>query len=482
MLGALAAPLAQALLVVLFARPPGLRDITNIGLAVVGATFGVALLGAVPSGEGARLVLARPLPNVDVAFMLDPLGALAAALVLGLSAPQAMHAVGMMRARQSKAPSQLMALCALSTAAAVAVALSANLFSFFVCYQALIMTAFALVGHDGDERARRSAGIVLATLLVSSIVFFLPAMVWTYALTGTLDFRAGGVLVGRVGVLEANLLLVLFVLGLAVAGAPPLHRWLTVSSSAPHPALVSILAVAVLPAGGVGLLKVIAFVFGPALHDALIAARGFIAIAGVGMGVAALIALSKQDIRERLAYSCLAQALSVMVGALLALPAGLFASTLQIVALSSAAATLLMAAGTVWAVTGRETATQFAGLGRVMPWTFAAFAVAAASMIGMPPFAGAWAKLWLITAAAGSGLIWAAGLVSVAAVLTFTHLGPLAANALAARAPGDVYTRPDGASFLLVAPAVVCAAATLWLLVLADPLASFLSPVWTPQP
>ena len=101
-------------------------------------------------------------------------------------------------------------------------------------------------------------------------------------------------------------------------------------------------------------------------------------------------------------------------------------------------------------------------------------------MIGMPPFAGAWAKLWLITAAAGAGLIWAAGLVGVAAVLTFAALGPLAANALAGRAPTDAFRRPDGASIFLAAPIVIGAMATLSLLALADSLATFLSPVWTP--
>src|SRR5690606_40878959 len=69
-----------------------------------------------------------------------------------------------------------------------------------------------------------------------------------------------------------------------------------------------------------------------------------------------------------------------------------------------------------------------------------------------------WAKLWLITAAAGSGLVWAAVLASVAAILTFTHLGPLAANALAARAPTDAFKRPDGASILLAAPVILAAA------------------------
>ena len=210
--------------------------------------------------------------------------------------------------------------------------------------------------------------------------------------------------------------------------------------------------------------------------------RILIVVIGVSMCVAALIALSKQDVRDRLAYSCMAQALAVAMGTLLALPAGLFAAALQVVALACAAATLLMAAGTTDAITTRTSVADYPGLGRLMPWTFAGFAIASASMIGLPPFAGAWAKLWLITAAAGSGLIWAAALAAVAAILTFTHLGPLAASALAARAPTDAFKRPDGASLLLAAPVILSAAAALGLLVLADPLAAFLSPIWTPAP
>jgi formate hydrogenlyase subunit 3/multisubunit Na+/H+ antiporter MnhD subunit len=103
-------------------------------------------------------------------------------------------------------------------------------------------------------------------------------------------------------------------------------------------------------------------------------------------------------------------------------------------------------------------------------------------MIGMPPFAGAWAKLWLITAAAEAKVIWAAVLVGAGAALTFAHLAPLAAQAMIAPPPADAMRRPDGASVMLVAPVVLAAAATLLLLVLADPLAYFLMPLWTVAP
>lgn len=477
----LSAPLVQALLVLALARPPGLRDLVHVlGSATIAALAGY-LVYATGQGDSARIVLAQPLPNVELAFAVEPLGALAAAVVGGLGFLHAIHTSGMVRAIHQKAPARLMAFSALTTAGALAVMFSANLFSFFVAYQALALAAFPLIAHAGDDQARNAARLFLALLLGSSIALLLPAMIWTYTLSGTLEFHVGGVLAGRVDSVSANILLALFVLGIAAASAPPVHRWLTMSFAAPYPALVKVQALAVLPAGGIGLLKVFAYVFGSALLAAAPTTQILLGLCGVVMCAAALIALSKSDIRERLTYSLWAQALAAIIGGLLAAPAGLFAAALQIIATSCAATTLLMAVGTAAAVTGRNTVADYPGLGRVMPWTFAGFAIACASLIGMPPFSGAWSKLWLITASASTGVIWAAGLVAAAAALTFAHLGPLAANAFAGRAPTDAFKRPDGASILLVAPVILGAAATLGLLVLADPLASFLSPVWTPR-
>jgi multicomponent Na+:H+ antiporter subunit D len=476
----LAAPVLQGLLVLALPRPPGLRDVLYIGGALVTAIAAANLVDAAVHQQAARLVLARPLPNVDLAFVVEPLGALMGAVIGGLGVLHAVHSAGVVRAMHEKSPARMMACMALAASATMAVAFSANLFTLFVAYQALTLAVFPLVAHRGDEEARRAGRTFLATLLTASMGLFLPAMIWTYAITGALDFQPGGALAGRVDAITANVLLVLFVLGLGMAAIPPWHRWLPASSSAPNPALVTIQAVGVLPAGGIGLIKVAAFVFGPALQTAELAARGLIVLVGVGMCVSALIALSRQDVRERLAYSCMAQSLAVAMGTLLALPAGLFAAALQVVAVACAMTTLMMAVGTTAAVTGRHNVADYAGLGRVMPWTFAGFALGSASMIGMPPFAGAWAKLWLIAAASGAGLVWAAALAGAAAVLTFVHLGPLAANALAGKAPTDAFKRPDGASILLAAPVILSAAATLWLLLLADPLASFLSPIWTP--
>ena len=472
-------PVLQAVLVVVLARPPGLRDVVHIGFSLAVAVAAAFILDAAIHHQSARIVLARPLPRVELAFVIEPLGALMAMVIAGLGVLHAVHASGMARAAQERAPARMMAAIALGYAAAIGAALSANLFSFFVAYQALTLATLPLVEHNDDDAARRAARGYLGALLTLSIGLFLPAMVWTYAVAGTLEFHQGGILAGHVDPVTANVLLFLYVLGAPMTALPPGHRWLPLSSGALNSALVSIQATCVLPVGAIGLLKIAYYVFGPVLHQAVFASTALIVLAGISMCAAALVALSKQDLRERLAYSAMAQSMAAVIGALLAAPEGAFAAVLQLLALTCSAATLMMACGNMFAATGWRNAADTPGLGRRMPWTFAAFAIGAASIIGMPPFAGAWAKLWLITAAADTNYVWAAVLAGVAAILTFAHLGPLAITALVAKAPTDPFKRPDGASILLVAPAMLSAFATFGLLVLADPLARYLAPLWS---
>ncbi|MES1156198.1 MAG: proton-conducting transporter membrane subunit [Alphaproteobacteria bacterium] len=474
----LAAPLAHAFCVYVFSRPPGLRDVVHIGFSALIAAATFVIVGEVSLRHHARIVIAQPLPHVDLAFAIEPLGALIAATMAALGVLFAAHTAGMVRATGEPAPARLMAEIALASGAALAAAFAANLFTFFVALQALALATYPLAAHGGDQKAQSGARAYLATLLVASAGLLLPAMVWTYALSGTLDFRPGGVFTAHVDPLAANVLLALFAFGVANTALPPLHRWLISSSGAGYSALVSIQALAVLPVGVMGLIKISAYILGPVQGEAVFVRQGLLALAAVSMCAAALIALSRQDLRERLAFSTMAQSMAAAMGVLLALPAGLFAAALQLIAMMSAAATLLMAAGATYAATGRREARDYAGLGRLMPWTFAGFALAAASMVGMPPFSGAWAKLWLITAAADAGLPWAAALAGLATVLTFAHLGPLTGNAVAAPPPADAFKRADGASIMLVAPVVLSGAATLLLLVLADSLSRFLAPLW----
>ena len=76
------------------------------------------------------------------------------------------------------------------------VAFAGNMFTLFVFYEVLTLSTYPLVTHAGTDEAKRGGRVYLGLLVGTSIGFLLLAVVWTWWLAGTLDFRQGGVLSG----------------------------------------------------------------------------------------------------------------------------------------------------------------------------------------------------------------------------------------------------------------------------------------------
>jgi multicomponent Na+:H+ antiporter subunit D len=473
----LAAPFAQALLLIVVAASPALRDLFNIALSAVTAVLAWRLVMLTANGQAPSLFVSTPLPGADFAFRAEPLGLIVAATLATLGALNAIYATGYLRAMETKAPARLMAFVALSLGCAIAAASARNLFTFFVCYVALIVVSCPPIAHGG---ARAAAGRYLAILLSAAILLLFPAIVWTYAAAGGLDFRLGGLLPQSMAPMEASALLLLFAFGFAATALFPLHRWVADAVEAPTPAAGLIHGVTVSAIGGLGILKVSYFVFGPTMAQARDGAMVLLALSLAGAVAASLVALSKQDIKQRLAYSTMAQAGLVTASAMIALPAAAFAGAFAIVAHALSKTSMFFTAGALEAATGRTRTDELAGLGRRMPWAFAAFAFASLSLAGAPPLAGAWSLMWLIAGAGQAGLLWAAGLALLAALLSFAAFGPLAARALFGQAPAHPFDRPDAASAFVIAPTAISALVTLLVLFVVDAFALFLGPGLSP--
>lgn len=474
LLGFLIAPFAHCAAIGLASPSPILRDAVNIVFAIAYAGIALTLAVQHDSGYIAYLWLAQPLPTADFAFAPEPLGLVAAATFAVLGALNAPFAAGYFRAMGDPAPARAQIWIALSIGFACAAALAANLITFLLCYQALIVSSFPLTAHRGDADSRRSGRVYLAVLLTSTVALLLPAMAWTHALAGRLDFVGGGLLAGRIGAGDADVLLGLFAFGFAGAALMPLHLWLPAAMRAPAPAAGVVHAVAVASVGALGLFKTCALIFGGAMSVAVIARPTLLILAMAGACFAALLALSKDNLKLRIGYSTIAHVALCTAGAMLASPLATFAAAFQIVAHGLAKASLMFTAGAVEAVTGRTRASELSGLGRRMPWAFFAFALAALSLSACPPLAGAWPLLWLSASADHAGMVWAAAWLLISSLLNFAVFAPIAGKALFGPAPQHPFDRPDAASPVLILPVAIAGLALIGLLFLIDPLSRFL--------
>ena len=417
---ALAVPSAGAGLIALLRRSPNAREAAS--LVTAGALFAVVfrIYGAVNGGDRPGIVLAEPIPGIPIALEAEPLGVLFALIASFLWIVTTIYSIGYMRGHHEKNQTRFYLFFAVAIASVMGVAFAGNLFTLFLFYEVLSLSTFPLVTHSGSDAARKAGRVYLGILFTTSIVFQLLAIVWTYAIAGTLDFQEGGILSGRAAGAVVPVLLALYVFGIGKAAVMPFHRWLPAAMVAPTPVSALLHAVAVVKAGVFSVLKVVVYVFGIDFIAEAGASAWLMWAAAATIILASLVAFARNNLKVRLAYSTVSQLSYVVLGALLANHMGVIGGGMHIAMHAFGKITLFFCAGVIIISTNRTEISQMKGLGRKMPVTFGAFFVGALSIVGLPPTGGAWSKWFL-----GLGSL-EAGQAGLVAVLMLSSLLSLA--------------------------------------------------------
>jgi multicomponent Na+:H+ antiporter subunit D len=428
-------PCLGALGIALASRWPRLRDAIGWLAAFAFLAAVVAQAGPVMDGQGARQVLWEWMPGLRIAFGVEPLGLLFALIAASLWPVAMLYAQRYMREMGYRHLGRFFACYALAIGSAAGVAFADNLFTLFVFYEVLTLSTYPLVTHAGTDNARRGGRTYLLYLLGSSICFLLVAIVWTWSAAGTLDFRPGGILPGSMDPHWLPLLAGLFVFGIGKAAVMPMHRWLPAAMVAPAPVSALLHAVAVVKAGVFAVLKVAVYVFGIDLLGESGAGVWLSWMAAFTIVAASLVAMTQDDIKARLAYSTVAQLSYVVLGAMLATPLAIVGATMHLAMHAVAKITLFFGAGAIRVEHGYTRVSQLDGIGRTMPFTFAAFTVGTLSIVGLPLFGGMWSK-WYLMAASLQAHEW----VLVAALVLSSLLNVIYLLAIPFRA----FFRPPG--------------------------------------
>jgi multicomponent Na+:H+ antiporter subunit D len=417
-LAALIVPLAGALLIGLTGRvSPNLRETVTLTTAGLLIFFVWSLLPTVYEGGRPGLQLAEVLPGIEIAFRVEPLGMMFAALASGLWLVNSIYSIGYMRGNNEKKQTRFYVMFAVSLAATMGIAFAANLFTLFLFYEALTLSTYPLVSHKGDRATVKSARVYLGILISASIGLLLPAIIWTYSVTGTGDFTMGGILEGHVEGPAVGLLLGLFVFGAAKAAVMPVHRWLPAAMVAPTPVSALLHAVAVVKAGVFTITKVIVYIFGIDFLFSEPSSGWLFYAAAFTIVAASLVALRQQNLKRLLAYSTVAQLSYVVMAAAILKPLSEVGAAIHMLAHAFGKITLFFAAGAIYTASKKTELSQLRGIGRRMPITMTAFTIGALSMIGVPPTAGFVSK-WYILA----GAFQADNYVALATIILSTAL------------------------------------------------------------
>lgn len=428
-------PFVGALVIPLCHKFPNLRETVTLVTAGAACLLVFGLLGPVLDGARPEVQIADVAPGLAIAFKVEPLGLLFALVASTLWIVNSIYSIGYMRANEEPRQTTYYTCFAIAIGSAIGIALAKNLFTLFLFYEILTISTYPLVTHRRDAEAVRAGRVYLSLLLGSSLILFLPAIVATWVLAGTLDFTPGGILDGKVSAAVMTVLLALYIFGIGKAAVMPGHFWLPAAMVAPTPVSALLHAVAVVKAGVFTIVKVAVFIFGIETLSAMGQSTWLTVVAGTTVIAASIVALRQDNLKRRLAYSTVSQLSYIVLGVAILTPISVVGAIIHLAAHAVSKITLFFAAGSLYTAAHLTEISQLDGVGRRMPWTMGAFAIGALAMIGVPPTAGFLGKWFLLAGGMESHNWLAVGVIVISTVLNAGYYLPIVYRAFFRPAP-----------------------------------------------
>jgi len=410
-------PMIAAPCIFIFGKRPNIREGTTLLAAVIQFAIIISMAPVITDGGVITFRIIDIGAGIELGYRVDAFGLIFAITSSFLWILVSLYSIGYMRSLQEHAQTRYYFMFALAIFSAVSIALSENLVTFYIFYEALTLSTYWLVAHHEDQEAFAATRKYLVYLL-SSGWFLFAAVVLTYAITGTTRFADGGILSSASASGSTLIVLfVLFALGSIKAAWMPFHSWLPSAMVAPTPVSALLHAVAVVKAGVFGFVRIVCHVFGIELIGELGIGLWLGAVASITMILGSFFAIGEDNLKRRLAYSTISQLSYILFGVALLSPFGIKGAMVHIPFHGFMKITLFLCAGAIMVVTGKKEISQMAGVGKQMPVTMLAFTIGALGMCGAPPVSGFISKWFL-----GLGTIQAGALIFLVVILVSSLL------------------------------------------------------------
>ncbi len=345
---------------------------------------------------------------------------------------------------------------------------SATLLQLFLFWEATTLCSWALIGFYDREHGALAAARKAFLMTASGGLCLLGATLALLALTRSVGFDAFALLPDALRAVAGPLLLGLLLLGAwAKSAQVPFHTWLPDAMAAPSPVSAYLHAASMVNAGVYLVLRVVTA-----------AAPTGAVPGGIGLLIGLMAALTlvvsvaqfffQDDLKRLLALSTISHLAYVMLGAALGVAGSgraVQGAALHILAHGAGKGLLFLSVGTLSFAAGTRRIADLSGVLRRSPVTAVTFLVGALTVTGVPPFAGFWSKLLIVSGAAqlgGWGVGVAALLVaeSVVAFAWFLWIGQKVFLGPPSPAAQSMAPLPRAMAVALVFLAVLCLAVT----------------------
>ena len=351
--------------------------------------------------------------HVEMSFVYDQLSALFVLLITGVGTLIHIYSIGYMAEDERRR--RFFAFLNIFIAAMLTLVLAGDYLVLFLGWEGVGLASYLLIGfwqHKPSAAAAAKKAFVVNR--VGDIGMALAIMLM-FAQFGTSAIEAvNAAAPGATDTVTTSLGLLLLLGACGKSAQVPLQSWLLDAMEGPTPVSALIHAATMVTAG------VYLIVRSSAIFDASEVARTAVVIVGlVTLLVGAWIGCAKDDIKKALAGSTMSQIGYMMLAAGLG-PAGYAFAIFHLITHGFFKANMFLGAGSVMhGMDDDVNMRHYGGITRLMPITFATFALGYLAIIGVPPFAGFWSKDKIIEAAFGENLWVGLGALLGAGVTAF---------------------------------------------------------------
>jgi NADH-quinone oxidoreductase subunit L len=330
-----------------------------------------------------------------IGFVLDPLAAAMLLMITLVGLCIFIFSIGYMS--EDKNFHRFFAYLSFFSGAMLGVVISNNLLLLFVFWELVGLASYLLIGFWIDRpSAAAAAKKAFITTRIGDMGFFV-GLLWLYQRSGTLLFynNGGGCLENAglilLGASATFIPLLIFCGAVGKSGQFPLHVWLPDAMEGPTP-VSALIHAATMVAAGVFLVARVYPLFAVGAVNGVTSSLTVVVWIGVTTALmASLIAIAQFDIKRILAYSTVSQLGLMMVSLGVG---GVAAGIMHLLAHGFFKALLFLGAGSV--IHGchhEQDIRKMGGLRRLMPVTFATYAIGMMALSGVPFFfSGAWTK------------------------------------------------------------------------------------------
>lgn len=431
-------------------------------LAAALAAFGFALPDALAG---------KPVTwNIGLlSLTMDGIGALLAAVVLGLSFLVTLFSIFYMRAEVGE--EKFYALLVAMTGTIVGLGFATDLFNLWVWFEAMAITSYMLVAFYRQQAASLEAGVKYLVQSASGSVLVLLGISLVLTQSGSLEFGAirAAVAQGMTPLYLASGALFLIGFGVKIA-LVPLHTWLPDAHSQAPSGISAMLSGVVIEAGLVALLRVLGILAGTANS------WGFylLGFGAFNMLLGNLMALRQDQVKRLLAYSSVSHMGYILIGigvaAAFGSQQGAAGGFFHIITHALMKGLAFLSAGAflyvLWLSRGSHNPLvrkDLDGAATKYPLAAFAFSVAVLGLGGLPPLAGFMSKWQIFVAGFDTGNGWVMALVIFAAfnsVLSLGYYAPLV-NRMYRHEAGDAVKNGARMPVLITVPLLLLAAAVI---------------------